>query len=108
MGRLTNATPRFSFRLGALLLGLFPTNIVTAVAVGAYLGSNDLALTDAWTFVSVTLLLLASPALVVLAFGSRADVLLPRLRNWMVENAWLVNEVVLAFFVGILVRSLGG
>jgi hypothetical protein len=34
MGKLQTANPRFSFRLGFLLLGVFPTDILTSVAVG--------------------------------------------------------------------------
>jgi membrane protease YdiL (CAAX protease family) len=44
MGRLQAANPRFSFRLGFLLLGVFPTDILTSVAVGAYLSSHG----DPW------------------------------------------------------------
>jgi hypothetical protein len=98
MGRLERATPRFSFRLGFLLLGVFPTDIVTSVAVGSYLAANDLPLVDAAPFVALTLLLLALPSLGVLLLGERAETLLPRIRDWMNDNAWIVNEVVLAFF----------
>lgn len=34
MGRLQTADPRFSFRLGFLLLGVFPTDILTSLSVG--------------------------------------------------------------------------
>jgi Sap, sulfolipid-1-addressing protein len=34
MGRLQNATPKISFALGFLLLGVFPTDILTSWAVG--------------------------------------------------------------------------
>jgi Sap, sulfolipid-1-addressing protein len=34
MGKLQTASPRFSFRLGFLLLGVFPTDILTSIAVG--------------------------------------------------------------------------
>jgi len=37
MGRLEAASPRFSFRLGFLLLGVFPTDILTSWAAGTYL-----------------------------------------------------------------------
>lgn len=99
MGKLERATPRFSFRLGFLLLGVFPTDIVTSVAVGSYLAANDLPLVDAAPFVGLTLLLLALPPLGVLLLGERAETLLPRIRDWMNDNSWIVNEVVLAFFL---------
>src|SRR6056297_2709396 len=59
MGKLTGATPRFSFRLGFLLLGFFPTNLLTAVAVGTTLSGEGAPLFDAAGFVLMTLLLLA-------------------------------------------------
>jgi len=99
MGKLTNATPRFSFRLGFLLLGFFPTDIVTAVSVGSYLAANDLPLTDASGYLALTLLFLGAPALGVFAFGARAEAFLPKARDWMNENSWLVTEAVLAFFI---------
>ncbi|WP_436908674.1 GAP family protein [Halosimplex marinum] len=99
MGKLDRATPRFSFRLGFLLLGVFPTDIVTSVAVGSYLAANGLPLWDAAPFVVLTLSLLALPSLVVVVLGARAETLLPRVRDWMNDNSWIVNEVVLAFFL---------
>lgn len=99
MGKLAEASPRFSFRLGFLLLGFFPTDLLTSVAVGSYLVANDLPLTDSLGFIGLTLLLLALPGLAVLVLGERAERTLPKIRDWMNDNAWIVNEVVLAFFV---------
>jgi hypothetical protein len=78
MGRLQTASPRFSFRLGFLLLGVFPTDILTSWAVGTYLSTHD----DPWwqllPFLLLTLLLLALPALLLLLFGQRAQAFLPK------------------------------
>ena len=38
MGKLQTANPAFSFRVGFLLLGVFPTDILTSVAVGTFPG----------------------------------------------------------------------
>src|SRR6056297_1592284 len=102
MGKLQQANPRFSFRLGFLLLGLFPSDVFTAVAVGSYLSANDRPLTDAGGFLALTLLFLALPALVLLAFGDRAEAFLPKARDWMNENAWIVNEAVILLFIAML------
>lgn len=99
MGKLSTASPRFSFRLGFLLLGFFPTDILTSVAVGSSLASDGLPLTDSLGFIALTLLLLALPALAVVALGERAVDTLPRIRDWMNDNSWIVNEAVLAFFI---------
>ena len=41
MGELETATPKRSFRLGFLLLGVFPTDILTSIAVGGSLARHD-------------------------------------------------------------------
>lgn len=106
MGMLQTAHPRFSFKLGFLLLGVFPTDIATSVAVGAFLADRG----DPWwhmlPFLALTLLLLSLPALLVLALGQRANTLLPRVRDWMNDNSWVVSEIVLVFFIALTAKSL--
>jgi hypothetical protein len=108
MGKLQTASPRFSFRLGFLLLGVFPTDILTSFAVGSYLSSHD----DPWwhylPFVLLTLLFLALPAILILAFGRRAQAFLPKARDWMNANSWIVSEMVIGLFLVITVNSLAG
>lgn len=108
MGKLQTATPRFSFRLGFLLLGFFPTDILTSVAVGSYLVANGSPWVDALPFIFLTLLFLALPSLALLAFGERGEAFLPKARDWMDTNSWIVNEVVLAFFIVITLNGLLG
>jgi hypothetical protein len=106
MGKLTSASPRFSITLGFLLLGFFPTDILTSAAVGGYLAAKDDPLWHGLGFVLLTLLVLATPALLLLAFGARGEAFLPKVRDWMTNNAWVVNEVVQAFFVVIVLTNL--
>ena len=106
MGKLTGANPRFSFRLGFLLLGFFPSDLVTSITVGSYLASNGEPWTDSIGFVLLTLLFLALPALLLLAFGSRGEAFLPKARDWMNENSWIVNEFVLVLFVLLILKDL--
>jgi Sap, sulfolipid-1-addressing protein len=108
MGKLQAATPRFAFTLGVALLGVFPTDILTSVAVGTYLAAHDDSLWHALPFIGLTLLLLGIPALLLVAFGQRAEAFLPKMRDWMTTNSWVVNEVVLLFFVGIVLSDLLG
>jgi hypothetical protein len=102
MGRLLTARPRLAFALGFLLLGVFPTDIITSVAVGSYLGNEDEPLWYAVIFIGFTLLLLALPALGLLAFRERGEAFLPKAREWMTTNSWMVNELVLLLFVVIV------
>jgi cytochrome c biogenesis protein CcdA len=108
MGKLQTATPRFSFRLGALLLGVFPTDIITSVAVGTYLAAHGDDWVDALPFIGLTLLFLSIPALTLLLLGRRGEEFLPKARDWMNANSWIVNELVLALFVVITINSLAG
>ncbi len=108
MGSLQRATPRFSFRLGFLLMGFFPTDILTSAAVGSYLAARDARLVDAAPFVLLTLLVLALPSLTLAVAGDRAERALPRIRDWMNENSWLVSELVILFFIGMTLNNLLG
>ena len=108
MGKLEEATPKMSFRLGFLLLGLFPTDIITNIVVGSHLAKNG----DPWwyclSFVLLTVLLIALPALFVLLLGKRAAVILPKVRDWMNTNSWVVSEVVIIFFIVMEANNLAG
>ena len=49
---------------------------------------------------------LGLPALLVLLLGKRAHVFLPKVRDWMNTNSWIVNEIVIVFFIAITINSL--
>ena len=106
MSKLQTAKPRFAFMLGLALLGVFPTDILTSFAIGIYLRAHH----DPWWhclgFIALTLLFLALPVILLIALGSRATELLPKVRNWMTTNAWVVNEIVFAFFVALVISDL--
>jgi hypothetical protein len=106
MGKLQSATPKFAFTLGLLLMGVFPTDIITSTTVGGYLARQD----DPWwyclPFLVVTMLFLALPALLVLVLGQRGQVFLPKARDWMNTNSWIVNEIVIVFFLVVSINSL--
>lgn len=108
MGKLQTATPKFSFRLGFLLLGVFPTDILTSFAVGSYVAAQG----DSWwhllPFVALTVLLLALPLILIFTFGDRAQAFLPKARDWMNNNSWIINELVIGLFIVITINSLAG
>ena len=106
MGKLQGADAGFSFKLGFLLLGVFPTDILTSFAVGSYLASRNDELWQALPFLGVTLLLILTPVLLVLAMGQRAHELLPKVRDWMNDNSWVVSEVVICFFIAMVLNDL--
>lgn len=106
MGKLQTATPGFSFKLGFLLLGVFPTDIITSTTVGATLARHGEPLWQCLPFVLLTLFLVALPVLLVLVMGKRANVFLPKARDWMDANSWIVSEVVIVFFLAMTISSL--
>lgn len=106
MGKLQSADPKFSLRLGFLLLGFFPSDIVTSITVGAYLSNQGDPWWHSFPFIGLTLLFLALPALLLLALGERAKEFLPKARNWMNTHSWIVSELVIALFIGISISNL--
>lgn len=106
MGKLQEARPKFAFTLGLALLGVFPTDIASSVTVGLHVARHGGAWWEILPFVALTLLLLGLPLLGLLLLGHRGEVLLPKVRDWMNDNAWVVSEVVLVFFAIITVNSL--
>jgi hypothetical protein len=108
MSKLQGAEPKFAFTLGLLLLGVFPTDILTSVTCGLHVARHD----DPWwqclPFVGLTLLFLALPAIGVVLLGKRAESVLPKIRDWMNTSSWLVSEIVLVFFLALTINSLAG
>jgi Sap, sulfolipid-1-addressing protein len=108
MGKLQDATPKLALILGLLLLGIFPTDILTSVTAGLRVARHN----DPWwqvlPFIALTLTFLGAPALGVLILGKRAHTVLPKIRDWMNDNSWGVSEIVLVFFVAITINSLVG
>jgi threonine/homoserine/homoserine lactone efflux protein len=99
MGRLQRANARFAVTIGFLLYLLMPTDLVAMATVGAYIARQG----DPWWhtlgFVLLTVLIAGLPFIMLLAMGKRAESALPRIREWMNANSWIVNEAVLLFFL---------
>ena len=106
MSKLQTATPKFAFLLGAALLGIFPTDIASSIAAGLHVARHGAPWWQVLPFVGLTLFFLAIPSITVVVLGSRADVVLPKIRDWMNNNAWVINEVVLVFFALVTANSL--
>jgi hypothetical protein len=105
MGKLQTASPKATLVLGFLLLGFFPSDLVTSVSVGSFLGNHGDSWWEVLPFVGLTLLLLAAPALAVAVLGQRAQAVLPKIRNWMNTNSWIISEVVIVFFIVIVLSG---
>ncbi|MFD2080556.1 Sap, sulfolipid-1-addressing protein [Actinopolymorpha cephalotaxi] len=106
MGKLQEANVKFAFVLGFLLLGFFPSDLVTSLTVGLKLATDARPWWHMLPFIGLSLLLLGLPALCVLALGERGRRALPRLRDWMNNNSWIISEAVIVLFIVLTVQNL--
>ena len=99
LGALQNAGPRTAFTTGLLLLSLFPSDFMILITVGVNLVQQNSSLLAALPFVAATILIAALPALSYLLFRRRAQQAMPKVRDWMNKNSWLVNIIVYVVFI---------
>jgi threonine/homoserine/homoserine lactone efflux protein len=103
MGVLQNADPRRAFTTGLLLIWVMPSDIIIMLTVGMHLAQNDAGLVDALPFIAATALVAALPILLYLLFRRRAQRLMPKVRDWMNANSWLVNIIAYVAFIALIV-----
>ncbi len=99
LSTLQEADTRRIFILGLGLYSFFPTDFICNVTVGQYLASHDMNFYSAFPFLALTLLIAALPLLSFLLFKKRAEKVMPRIQEWLDTHAWIVNEVVIVFFI---------
>jgi hypothetical protein len=99
LGALQNAKPRTAFTTGLLLLSVFPSDFVILVTVGVNLAQNNAPLLAALPFLALTVFIAALPVMFYLLFRRRAQRLMPKVRDWMNANSWLVNIIVYVIFI---------
>jgi hypothetical protein len=104
MTALQEAEPKRAFTLAFLLILLMPTDIVAVISTTRWLHDNHLSVGHGWPLVAATTLLMALPFLAYLLLGHRARDAMPRIRNWLTSNAWLVNIIVIVYFIFQLVK----
>jgi hypothetical protein len=104
MSALVEAGPQRAFALGFLLILLMPTDIVATIATAGFLHKEGLGVIDGWPLVVTTLLLMALPLLGYLLLGERAKRAMPGVRDWLTGNGWIVNLIVIAYFIYQLLR----
>jgi Sap, sulfolipid-1-addressing protein len=99
LGALQNANSRTAFTTGLLLLSVFPSDFIILVTVGVNLAQNNASLLAALPFIVATILIAALPVLTYLLFRRRAQQVMPKVREWMNANSWLVNVIVYVIFI---------
>jgi hypothetical protein len=99
LGTLQNAKPRTAFTTGLLLLSVFPSDLMILVTVGVNLWQQNASLLGAVPFMVATILIAALPVLSYLLFRRRAELAMPKVRDWMNTHSWLVNIIVYVVFI---------
>ena len=99
MTALQEAEPRRAFTLAFLLILLMPTDIVAVISTANWLHDQHENVLGGWPLVAATTLLMALPILGYLLLGRRAREAMPGIRDWLTTNAWLVNLIVIVYFI---------
>jgi hypothetical protein len=99
LGAMQNAKPRTAFTTGLLLLSVFPSDFIILVTVGANLTQHNASLLAGVPFIAATVFIAALPMLAYLLFRRRAQRTMPKVRDWMNTNSWLVNIIVYVVFI---------
>jgi threonine/homoserine/homoserine lactone efflux protein len=94
-----SADPKQALKTGLLVILLMPSDVIIMVTVGVNLVQNGAGLLAALPFIAATVLVAALPLLLYLLFHRRAQRLMPKVRDWMNANSWLVNIIVCVVFI---------
>ena len=81
---------------------MFPSDFIVLVTVGVNLAQNNASLLAALPFLALTIFIAALPVLFYLLFHRRAQGVMPKVRDWMNTNSWLVNIIVYVIFIWLI------
>jgi Sap, sulfolipid-1-addressing protein len=104
MSALQQAEPKRALSLGFLLILLMPTDIIAVISTVQFLHDHHDNALHAWPVVTATTLLMALPFLAYTLLGRRAREAMPGIREWLTTHGWLVNLVVIVYFIFQLVK----
>jgi threonine/homoserine/homoserine lactone efflux protein len=102
LGKLQTADLKQAFRTGLLVILIMPSDVIIMLTVGMNLEHSGSSLSDALPFVAATVLIAALPLIGFLIFHRRARRAMPKVRDWMNANSWLVNIIVCCIFVALI------
>jgi hypothetical protein len=102
LGTLQSADSKKALTTGLLVILLMPSDIIIMLTVGVNLVQNKAGLIAALPFIAGTVLVAALPLLLYLLFYRRAQRVMPKVRDWMNTNSWLVNIIVCGVFILII------
>jgi Sap, sulfolipid-1-addressing protein len=103
LGKLQGASPLRAFEIGLLLIFLMPSDFVITMTTGVNLKGNAEPYYHVFPFIALTTLVAALPLLFYVLFRERARATMPKVRDWMNANSWLVNIIVYGIFIVLIV-----
>jgi hypothetical protein len=103
LGALQDADQKKAFITGLLVILAMPSDIVIMFTVGTNLEQTNASFVEALPFIGATVLVAALPLLGYLLFRRRAQTAMPKVRDWMNNNAWAVNVIVCAIFILLII-----
>ena len=92
-----------ALRTGLPVIFFMPSDIIVMLTGATNLEQNGDSLGAAVPFVLLTPLIAALPLLGYLLFHRRAVHAMPKLRDWMNSNSWLVNIIVCVIFIILII-----
>jgi Sap, sulfolipid-1-addressing protein len=99
LGKLQEADTSQAFRTGLLVILFMPSDLIVMLTVATHLEQSGDSFPAALPFILLTALIAALPLLGYLIFHRRAVHAMPKLRDWMNANSWLVNIIVCVIFI---------
>ena len=102
LGKLQEADPKMAFKTGLLVILAMPSDLIIMLTVGTNLNHHGSSFVEALPFIGATVLVAALPLLGYLLFHRRAQTTMPRIRDWMNDNAWAVNVIVCTIFIALI------
>ena len=102
LGALQSADAKRAFMTGLLVILLMPSDLIIMLTVGTNLAQNNAGLVAALPFIGATVLVAALPLLFFLLFHRRVETFMPKVRDWMNDNSWLVNIIVCGVFIALI------
>ena len=99
MASIQDASSMRIFTMGFLFYSIFPSDLVILLTVGQYLAKHKMHFYSILPFFALTLFIAAMPVLSFLLFKKRAERIMPGVQDWMDSHGWIINEVVLFFFI---------
>jgi Sap, sulfolipid-1-addressing protein len=103
LGSLQRADSKKALITGLLVIFLMPSDIIIMLTVAVNLVQSGSGFLDALPFIGATILVAALPILLFLLFHRRAQQFMPKVRDWMNANSWLVNIIVCGVFIALIV-----